>query len=74
MNRDKVESMISIRLAQAVILSNHLLKNREPNEDYVTEKTTTYPSLDSHNQDSMNKIVTILEDIYELDIPRRSWG
>ena len=73
LTRKKVEKMIRERIAQAVILSHHLMQNVEPEPYYVEEKQGTMPSLDSSNKDIFNQIRIILNSAYGVDVEYRFW-
>ena len=64
---NQVKNMISERLAQAIVLTNHL-QDGEPFEHYVDEKTTGWPSLDPPSKDIFHQISIILRSAYGVEV------
>lgn len=69
MDRIDVEKMIAIRLSQAITLANHIRDGADPEGPYIDEKLKTFPVLDYENRPVFEKIVTILNTKYGVDIP-----
>ena len=68
LTRKEVLKMISKRIVEAVVLSNHLVAPGEPFADYVNEKIRTWPVLDSANSDIFHQINIILRSAYGIEI------
>jgi len=74
LDRKGLLNLLSKMLTQVVVLCNHIANDREPQEDYVTEKLSTYPVLDFGNQDVLDRFLDVLEARYGVRLQRKSWG
>ena len=74
MTRKEVLKMISERIVQAIVLSNHLADSAEPHADYVNEKINSWPVMDKANQDIFNEIRVVLIARYGIEIHHGYYG
>ena len=74
MTRKEVLKMISERIVQAIVLSNHLADSAEPHADYVNEKINSWPVMDRSNQDIFHQVKIILRSAYGIEIHHGYYG